>query len=461
MSKFSPSHSSQESDFILNMASLDIGNNQHLPRQQQTQPPQKQQQQHQQYHQTHPDSPSKRHPILQHRSNSGSSHGSPRNSPIPSRKSIDYNSTSETSIDQVEINYSRHSQKSLNNNGDVGGGESSSSSLHPAKEFIPSDRGHPDRSSEKMHQYHDSDGDAYQSSQHQPTISYRQHVYDQRDNEFDDHMNHSYRGDLYSSDDQQQHPDQSSQAYANSQAKKAIRQYLPQNSPYDYSLPPKYSHGSIHSQFQPQNQRQHQSYPQHQNQHLYQQPPRQPQPHPHHQNHHQHHQPSYKQGGEVGGRGGHNSRHNAPPPMHTTGNLRFAHKYPFIYVVNFKRTKDQFIHAFGYTRSFKTGDFVKVEADRGHDVGIISEIVLLPNHFMTEYTSIPEIEAELQIPIPQRCVLMHASEREIQVLLAKVRDETKALQVCRQLAQQRQMRLNLLDAEFQFDKNKLTFIFTR
>ena len=93
-------------------------------------------------------------------------------------------------------------------------------------------------------------------------------------------------------------------------------------------------------------------------------------------------------------------------------------------------------------------------------MGIISEIVLLPLDNLHENMSVEVLETELQIPIPQRCVLMHASESEIEVMLGKVRDEAKALQMCRQLAQQRQMRLNLLDAEFQFDKNKLTFIFT-
>lgn len=140
--------------------------------------------------------------------------------------------------------------------------------------------------------------------------------------------------------------------------------------------------------------------------------------------------------------------------------LIFSHQHPFIYVVNFKRTKDQFIHSTDYCKAFNVGDFVKVEADRGHDVGVISEMVILPLQCLGDSLTVNELETELQISIPRRCVLTHATEREIDVLLSKVREEERALHVCRQLCQHRQMRLNLLDAELQFDKKKLTFIFT-
>jgi len=180
-------------------------------------------------------------------------------------------------------------------------------------------------------------------------------------------------------------------------------------------------------------------------------------PHKNHNQHQNHPQHNHKQG-----RGGSRLSSRGAPPVSSYTNsseLMFSSNFPLIYVVNFKRTKDQFIHSISYPLPFQIGDFVKVEADRGHDIGIISEIVLLPPHIKGSM-SVAEVEAELQIPIPHRYVFMHASEDEIQFLLEKVRDESRALQVCRELAQQRQMKLNLLDAEFQFDKNKLTFIFT-
>jgi hypothetical protein len=172
------------------------------------------------------------------------------------------------------------------------------------------------------------------------------------------------------------------------------------------------------------------------------------------------HQNSSKKMSKTSGGNRLSSRGTPPVNSYTcTSDLQFATNFPLIYVVNFKRTKDQFIHSVSYPHSFRKGDFVKVEADRGHDVGIISEIVLLPSHVRGNI-SVAELEIALNVPIPHRYALQHASDKEIQVLLNKVRDESRALQVCRQLAQQRQMKLNLLDAEFQFDKNKLTFIFT-
>ena len=228
-------------------------------------------------------------------------------------------------------------------------------------------------------------------------------------------------------------------------AKAAMRRYLPQHSPYEFAQPQKFagSHSNHHSYQQPS----HQSNPPYN---------RSPQVGAYQQSHQNYVQSRGAPGPVAGGQ----PRHLQPTQHRGGPGMLFANQFPFIYVVNFKRTKDQFIHSKSYGRAFKKGDFVKVEADRGHDVGIISEIVLLPSHFMTDRTTVGEVEAELQVPIPQRCVITHASERDIEILLAKVRDEAHALQVCRQLAQQRQMRLNLLDAEFQFDKNKLTFIFT-
>ena len=464
MASFTPPQTSQENNLNQKMDSLDISiSHDHHQQSQQSQ------------QQEHNELPS-RQPVLEHRPNSGSSNSSKRPDYFP-----------EPDMNQRESNY---------------GGESTISSLDPAKEFIPQENllqegQHGVRATDRRG--HTTDNFHPNSQQQSAAMSYRQHVYDQpaaAHHYPSRHGQHAGQGNDHGpgpiSEEYRYYPDYSAQEYGNNQqAKKAIRQYLPQNSPYDYSQASKYgSDSGAHRQPRQQQQQQPQQphYPahhpysqshhnpqhQHQHQHHHQQSRQQPYQHQRqHQNHYQQshtqsqsqsHPPFYNQGrgGGGGGASGGSGGGGGPRHMHlSSGDLPFAHKFPFIYVVNFKRTKDQFIHAVGYGRGFKTGDFVKVEADRGHDVGIISEIVLLPNHFMTEYSTVADVEDELQIPVPQRCVLMHASEREIQVLLAKVRDESKALQVCRQLAQQRQMRLNLLDAEFQFDKNKLTFIFTR
>jgi cell fate regulator YaaT (PSP1 superfamily) len=102
----------------------------------------------------------------------------------------------------------------------------------------------------------------------------------------------------------------------------------------------------------------------------------------------------------------------------------------------------------GFSESFKIGDFVKVEADRGFDLGVIA-LILLPGAADYPYHS-----------IPRRRVLSLANDEEKAFLLAKIEEEYRALDICRELATRRQMKINVLDAELQFDRRKLTFLFT-
>jgi hypothetical protein len=102
----------------------------------------------------------------------------------------------------------------------------------------------------------------------------------------------------------------------------------------------------------------------------------------------------------------------------------------------------------GFSESFKIGDFVKVEADRGFDLGVIALILL------------PEVADYPYHSIPRRRVLSLANDDEKAFLLAKIEEEYRALDICRELAARRQMKINVLDAELQFDRRKLTFLFT-
>jgi hypothetical protein len=120
-----------------------------------------------------------------------------------------------------------------------------------------------------------------------------------------------------------------------------------------------------------------------------------------------------------------------------------SHTHP---QVHFKRTMDLFIR--GYSEAFKIGDFVKVEADRGFDLGVIA-LILMPGTPDYPYHS-----------VPRRRVLSLANDDEKAFLLAKIEEEYRALDICREFATRRQMKINVLDAELQFDRRKLTFLFT-
>lgn len=103
----------------------------------------------------------------------------------------------------------------------------------------------------------------------------------------------------------------------------------------------------------------------------------------------------------------------------------------------------------GFSESFKNGDYVKVEADRGFDLGVVANVLIPGTSPNYPYHS-----------VPRRRVLSVANEEEKAFLLSKIEEEYRALDICRELASRRQMKINVLDAELQFDRRKLTFLFT-
>ena len=86
-----------------------------------------------------------------------------------------------------------------------------------------------------------------------------------------------------------------------------------------------------------------------------------------------------------------------------------------------------------------------VQADRGEDMGqIISITRAEPN----------EVEAELKE------VLRHASEQDVARLSEIRAKESEALKVCQQKVAEHNLPMKLVDVEYQFDGNKITFYFT-
>ncbi|KAG9404027.1 hypothetical protein AC1031_005567 [Aphanomyces cochlioides] len=96
---------------------------------------------------------------------------------------------------------------------------------------------------------------------------------------------------------------------------------------------------------------------------------------------------------------------------------------------------------------YTIGDYVKVEADRGHDVGRIARQV---NY---------EVLASRSAHGPLKHILRKASHTELQLLACKMEEEAIVLNVCRLKVQQRALPMQVVDAEFQFDRHKLTFYF--
>ncbi|KAI9310354.1 PSP1 C-terminal conserved region-domain-containing protein [Dichotomocladium elegans] len=95
----------------------------------------------------------------------------------------------------------------------------------------------------------------------------------------------------------------------------------------------------------------------------------------------------------------------------------------------------------------KKGDLVIVEADRGQDlgklVGIFSELS----------------EAKIPSTTCVRRLYRLATPAEIATLPAKAEDEAKALLVCQAKIREKELPMEVISAEYQWDRRKLTFLF--
>lgn len=96
--------------------------------------------------------------------------------------------------------------------------------------------------------------------------------------------------------------------------------------------------------------------------------------------------------------------------------------------------------------SLKTGDNVIVEAERGEDVGIVIAL--------GRVVSLKEVDTE-----PKKLMRM-ATDEDIEKLKANRSEEEKAFDACKEKITKHNLNMKLVDVEYQFDRNKLTFYFT-
>ncbi len=115
--------------------------------------------------------------------------------------------------------------------------------------------------------------------------------------------------------------------------------------------------------------------------------------------------------------------------------------------VQFKRErKDYFRNRQGL--KIKTGDYVIVEVDRGEDLGRVSEVG------DTAGRKVPEKKGPLSI------VRRMASEQETDKMGRMSEKEAEAFEVCEKKVAEHGLDMKLVDAEWQFDGNKVLFYFT-
>uniref|UniRef100_A0A7S2YPJ5 PSP1 C-terminal domain-containing protein n=1 Tax=Entomoneis paludosa TaxID=265537 RepID=A0A7S2YPJ5_9STRA len=135
-----------------------------------------------------------------------------------------------------------------------------------------------------------------------------------------------------------------------------------------------------------------------------------------------------------------------------------------VYNVKFKRTQRNFVLGPRITRDLKIGTYVKVEADRGEDLGIvIGKVPADKFNFAsrTQYTAGmgPPGGMGGSSAADLKRIIRLATHDEVSLLGVKRDEEEELLKICRGKVRQRGLPMNVVDAEYQFDRHKLTFFF--
>lgn len=118
---------------------------------------------------------------------------------------------------------------------------------------------------------------------------------------------------------------------------------------------------------------------------------------------------------------------------------------PEVVEVTFKRNrKNYFLNTNDI--DFSVGEFAIVEVDKGEDLGMIT--------LMGRLVMIKDIKHE-----PKK-IIRKATTEDIEKLKENRRKEASAFSIGREYIHKRNLNMKLVDVEYQFDANKLTFFFT-
>ncbi|KAI8366481.1 PSP1 C-terminal conserved region-domain-containing protein [Choanephora cucurbitarum] len=130
-------------------------------------------------------------------------------------------------------------------------------------------------------------------------------------------------------------------------------------------------------------------------------------------------------------------------------------------MIEFKSGRTDFYYVPDASLSLKKDDCVIVEADRGRDLGKIATEVLTADQvvLLDKRRSSHESVAKDHDSTYVKKIYRLATPDEIHTLTTKEQDEQKALQLCLQKIRHRKLNMEIIDAEFQWDRRKLTFYF--
>jgi len=118
--------------------------------------------------------------------------------------------------------------------------------------------------------------------------------------------------------------------------------------------------------------------------------------------------------------------------------------YDYIEVV-FKGERKQ-IYANPQQFPFKVGDYVIVEADKGEDLGEVNQVGALLSMKKSN--------------TPLKAIVRKTDKSDLAKLAENREKEKHAFVVCKQKIEKHGLNMKLVDVEYQFDGNKITFYFT-
>lgn len=168
------------------------------------------------------------------------------------------------------------------------------------------------------------------------------------------------------------------------------------------------------------------------------------------------------------------SRHSISGPTSTATSPSFnevgrgipLHALPSntpLYIVEFKAGRsDIFYVVEGSGVTIHKGDLVIVEADRGKDLGKVINHSITPHQIHMLQAQQPDALSELHRvnkEIHPKRIYRLAQPPEITMLVTKSQDEAKAMAVCQTKVRQKKLSMEVVDAEYQWDRRKLTFYF--
>jgi hypothetical protein len=149
----------------------------------------------------------------------------------------------------------------------------------------------------------------------------------------------------------------------------------------------------------------------------------------------------------------------------TSPGVKSGYQWP-LYVVEFKAGRTDFFYLPETSKDLKinVGDLAIVEADRGKDLGkvIESNIASLNDLQIYQATHVDPLVDSFHVAgsdIQLKKIYRLAAANEIATLMSKAEDESNAMLLCQSKVKQRKLPMEIVDAEYQWDRRKLTFYF--